>query len=139
MLRSRFTTHALVLAALTAACSSRDDISAVRHAPNDVAASGRGPSNPANIDDGQSIFRFDTFGDETFWTDTLRMHEVIRSGVSPMTALGVGLKVDADALPAEVKAKIVDKTLDLNSPATTVALLKLGAVVGVIGEVDANN
>src|ERR671913_1277196 len=81
-------------------------------------------------DQGQQIFRFDTFGDEQLWTDTLRLHEVIQSSVSPTTALGVGLKVDAAALPADFLA-----THDLNSPATTVELIKLNAVVGVVGNV----
>jgi mono/diheme cytochrome c family protein len=81
--------------------------------------------------EGQHVFRFDTFGDEQLWTDTLRMHEVIASAVSPATALAVGLKVDVDALPPGILA-----TADLNSPATTVALLSLNAVVGVIGKVD---
>src|SRR5688572_11036367 len=80
---------------------------------------------------GQEIFRFDTFGDERLWTDTLRMHEVIASSVSPRTALAVGLKVDADALPEGILA-----TADLDSPATTVALLGLNAVVGVQGKVE---
>ncbi|HJS47112.1 MAG TPA: hypothetical protein VJ773_03895 [Gemmatimonadales bacterium] len=80
---------------------------------------------------GQDIFRFDTFGDEAFWTDTLRMHEVIQAGVSPATALAVGLKVDAEAVPAEVLAGA-----DLDDPATTVALLKLNAVVGAHGVVE---
>jgi hypothetical protein len=88
---------------------------------------------------GQQTFRFDTFGDETFWTDTLRLHEVIRTALDPTTALTLGLKVDADALPAEVKAGILNKSISLTSPATTVTLLKLGAVVGVVGQVDANN
>jgi cytochrome c553 len=95
--------------------------------------------NPATLAQGQAIFRFDTFGDESFWTDTLQMHLKIRTAVSPATALAVGLKVDADALPASVKAALHAKTIDLNDPATTVTLLKLGAVVGVIGQVnDAN-
>src|SRR5215207_3511424 len=81
-------------------------------------------------DQGQQIFRFDTFGDEQLWTDTLRMHEVIQSSVSPATALAVGLKVDAAALPPDFLA-----TRDLNSPATTVELIKLNAVVGVVGRV----
>jgi len=55
--------------------------------------------------DGQAIFRFDTFGDEQLWTDVLRMHEVV-STVSPATALGVGLKVDVDALPADIIAAL---------------------------------
>ena len=84
----------------------------------------------APVDQGQETFRFDTFGDEQLWTDTLRMHEVIQSSVSPVTALGVGLKVDATVLPANFLA-----TRDLNDPATTVELIKLNAVVGVVGTV----
>ena len=82
------------------------------------------------VSQGQQIFRFDTFGDEQLWTDTLRMHEVIQSSVSPATALSVGLKVDASVLPADFLA-----THDLNSPATTVELIKLNAVVGIVGRV----
>ena len=109
-----------------------------------VACGDDGPTGPAPLDpelvaEGKEIFRFDTFGDETFWTDTLRMHEVIASAVSPATALSVGLKVDADALPQAVKDALVAGEIDLDDPATTVTLLKLGAVVGVIGEVDAND
>jgi mono/diheme cytochrome c family protein len=85
---------------------------------------------PAQAGDGKQIFRFDTFGDEQFWTDTLRMHEVIQSSVSPATALSVGLKVDSAALPANFLA-----THDLNSPATTLELIKLNAVVGLVGTV----
>src|ERR1700693_6272559 len=62
------------------------------------------PDDPAMIAQGKDIFRFDTFGDETFWTDTLRMHEVIRRAVDPTTALSVGLKVDTDSLPPAVVA-----------------------------------
>ena len=67
------------------------------------AAASPPPSAPdAAIEAGRQIFRFDTFGDETQWTDTLRMHEVIRKAVDPTTALSVGLKVDAEALPPAV-------------------------------------
>jgi cytochrome c5 len=121
-----------------AACDAPDASRAVEPAV-DHALAARGPQNPALVAEGKTIFRFDTFGDETFWTDTLRMHEVIRTSVSPNTALGVGLKVDAEALPPSVVAGIQNKTIDLDAPATTVALLKLGAVVGVVGEVDAHN
>jgi mono/diheme cytochrome c family protein len=86
------------------------------------------------VESGKEIFRFDTFGDEKFWTDTLRMHEVIETSVSPLTALGVGLKVDAEALPPGILG-----TVDLNDPKTTVALLKLNAVLGVRGEVRSLN
>jgi mono/diheme cytochrome c family protein len=83
--------------------------------------------------DGQSIFRFDTFGDEQFWTDTLRLHTVIQSSVSPIIALGVGLKVDAAALPASFLSMH-----DLNDPATTVELIRHNAVVGLVGKVVGN-
>jgi mono/diheme cytochrome c family protein len=92
-----------------------------------------GPS-PEDLAQGKQIFRFDTFGDETFWTDTLRLHEVIQSAVSPLTALSVGLKVDADALPPGTL-----ESADLNAPATTIALLKLNAVVGLKGTVETVN
>jgi mono/diheme cytochrome c family protein len=80
--------------------------------------------------DGRSIFRFDTFGDEQFWTDTLQLHTVIQSSISPAIALGVGLRVDASALPPGFLG-----THDLNDPATTVELIRLNAVVGVVGKV----
>jgi mono/diheme cytochrome c family protein len=97
------------------------------------------PLDPALVAEGKAIFRHDTYGDETFWTDTLRMHEVIRSAVSPATALSVGLKVDLDTLPQAVRDAIAAGQVNLNDPATTVTLLKLGAVVGLRGEVDASN
>src|SRR4051812_49412274 len=93
----------------------------------------------AQIDQGKQIFRFDTFGDETQWTDALRMHEVIRTAVDPTTALSVGLKVDSEALPAAVVAGIQNGTIDLKSPDTTVALLKFDAVVGLKGTVTTVN
>ena len=62
-------------------------------------------SDPALVDQGKQIFRFDTFGDESQWTDTLRMHEVIRTAVDPTTALSVGLKVDAEAPHSNVCTK----------------------------------
>jgi mono/diheme cytochrome c family protein len=96
---------------------------------------GEQPLDPALVAEGKEIFRFDTFGDEQFWTDTLRMHEVIQEAVTPAVALSVGLKVDADALPPEVKSALAAGQVDLNSTATTLALLKLNAVVGVKGEV----
>ena len=88
---------------------------------------------------GREIFRFDTYGDETFWSDTLRLHEVIRRTVSPKAALGLGLKVDVEALPASVRSALRAGALDLDDPATTVALLKLNAVVGLQGRVNAKD
>ena len=88
------------------------------------------------VEQGKQIFRFDTFGDESQWSDTLRMHEVIATAVDPTTALSVGLKVDAEALPPAVVAGIQNGSIDLKSTDTTIALLKLNAVVGVQGKVE---
>src|SRR6185369_16205969 len=85
--------------------------------------SSESPDPAALAAQGKQIFRFDTFGDEAQWTDRLRMHEVISTGVSPNTALSVGLKVDSDALPAAVVAGIQNGSVDLTVPATTVTLL----------------
>jgi hypothetical protein len=91
--------------------------------------------------EGQQTFRFDTFGDEAYWGETLRLHQAIEGaklggvgpGVSPATALAVGLKVDVEALPASLIAALKEGKVDLNDPATTLALLKLNSVVGVTG------
>jgi len=96
------------------------------------------------VDDGRQIFRFDTFGDEDFWGGALRLHEAIAGaqnggvgpGVSPAVALGVGLKVDVDALPRGLRKQLRRGDVDVNDPATTLALLQLDAVVGVTGRFD---
>jgi hypothetical protein len=80
--------------------------------------------------DGKQTFRFDTFGSEAFWGDTLRLHESVAK-LSPKQALALGLKVDAEALPADLVEQIKQSKVDLDDPATTLALLKLNAVVGV--------
>ena len=90
--------------------------------------------------DGRNAFRFDTFGDEDFWGGTLQLHQAIEgaafggvgNGISPRAALDLGLKVDADALPG-VQGRLQGGRLDLDSPATTLALLKANAVVGLTG------
>ncbi|WP_280152690.1 c-type cytochrome [Piscinibacter sp. XHJ-5] len=110
-------------AAMLAGCGGDDD----------------GPTPEQLAAEGKQIFRYDTFGDEAQWTDTLRMHEVIAAAVDPTTALSVGLKVDADALPQSVKDGIANGSVDLASPATTIALLKLDAVVGLKGTVETVN
>jgi hypothetical protein len=91
------------------------------------------------IEEGRQTFRYDTFGDEGFWSDALKLHQAIAGaaqggvgpGVSPTTALSVGLKVDAAALPKELVAQIKAGKVNMDDPATTLALLKLNAVVGI--------
>jgi hypothetical protein len=96
------------------------------------------------IDQGRQIFRFDTFGDEAFWGDMLKLHRAIEGaklggvgpGLSPKAALALGLKVDAEALPPSIVADLRSGKLNLDDPASTVALLKLNAVVGLTGFFD---
>jgi hypothetical protein len=91
------------------------------------------------LDEGKKTFRYDTFGSEAFWGDALQLHKAIAGeknggvgpGVSPKTALSVGLKVDSDALPEALKKQIAAGKVNLDDPAITIALLKLNAVVGV--------
>jgi mono/diheme cytochrome c family protein len=108
------------------------------HALTPVQAKQKATREPSGnvqlIAEGMHIFRYDTFGDEQLWTDKLRLHEVVEKSVDPTTALSVGLKVDADLLPAGILQEV-----DLKSPATTVALLKMNAIVGIQATVDADN
>lgn len=90
--------------------------------------------DPKLVAQGKEIFRFDTFGDEQLWTDSLQLHNVVAGAVDPVTALSVGLKVDSEVLPAGVL-----QTVDLTDPATTITLLKLNAVVGLQGDVQEIN
>ena len=91
------------------------------------------------LEEGKKIFRFDTFGSEDFWGGQLRLHEAIVGqklggvgpGVSPKLALSLGLKVEAEALPAALVAAIKAGKVNMEDPASTVALLKANAVVGV--------
>jgi len=115
----------IMLSVVLAACSSDND-----------PTGQTGPAPVSQIEEGKQIFRSDTFGDEAFWTDTLRMHEVVGTAVDPTTALAVGLKVDSDALPPAVVQGIQNGSISLTEPATTVALLKLNAVIGLKGTVE---
>ena len=106
-----------------------------------VSSQAQANQNRRLIVEGKQIFRFDTFGDEDFWGGQLRLHEAIEGeqfggvgpGVSPATALGVGLKVDVRALPERLRNQLRRGQVDLNDPAVTLALLQLNAVVGVQG------
>ena len=101
----------------------------------------------ALLEDGRQTFRFDTFGDQVFWGGALQLHQAIKGaslggvgpGISPTTALNLGLKVDLDALPQPLINQLKQGKVNLNDPATTVALIKLDAVLGVKGFFDGNN
>ena len=95
------------------------------HAPTTQPAVAMDPAVAANarqmLDEGRRVFRYETFGDEAYWGDTLKLHRAIAGaklggvgpGVSPKTALSVGLKVDVDAVPAAVAAALKAGQVDL--------------------------
>jgi hypothetical protein len=97
------------------------------------------------LNEGRRVFRYETFGDEAYWGETLKLHRAIAGeklggvgpGVSPKTALSVGLKVDVDSVPAPVAAALKAGKVDLDDPASTMVLLKANAVVGITGHFDA--
>src|SRR5512141_3144995 len=142
---SRFREALLVLtlavgAVLTAAVFVKADlIHRMHQAMLDAQVDANGQSM---ISQGRNIFRHDTFGDEDFWGGTLKLHQAIEGaanggvgpGVSPKTALAVGLKVDAEALPESVIQGLRKGQVNLDDPKTTLALLQLGAVVGLKGD-----
>ena len=134
--------------ALRAGRSDSGAADALAHGASGTMAA-RGADYDRQIDDhasgmlkeGRQVFRFDTFGSEDFWGGQLRLHEALAGeklggvgkGVSPKAALGLGLKVDANSIPADLAAQIKAGKVDLDDPATTAGLLKLNAVVGVKG------
>jgi hypothetical protein len=130
-------TLALSLLAMPFGAASADDL----HLTGDAAV---WQNSLQQIARGRSTFRFDTFGDQEFWGDTLRLHEAIAGaanggvgpGLSPKAALALGLKVDARALPGSLVARLKAGRVNLDDPAVTLALLKLNAVVGVRGFTD---
>jgi hypothetical protein len=125
----------------TTKASSRDESPRVPEGPNADFDTAIRQNSQQMIDQGRKTFRFDTFGSESYWGDTLKLHQAIEgeklggvgAGVSPKTALSVGLKVDVEALPPELVEQLKAGKVNLDDPATTLALLKLNAVVGVTG------
>jgi cytochrome c peroxidase len=147
--------HLTRLLMAVACCFVLFAVAAVRSAGQDASSVYRvsprsGPVDPAVahavdlVSEGQRVFRYDTFGDEQFWGGALKLHQAINGiglggvgpGVSPATALAVGLKVDSEALPPALLQAIQRGAVDLNSPASTMALLKANAVVGLTGFFD---
>ena len=138
---------ALAASLLVAATSGLPSAVAARSTfSGDHSGSDSGSPIDTLVAQGKQTFRFDTFGDQAFWGDTLHLNQAIAGaanggvgpGVSPKTALSVGLKVDVDALPGSVQSAIANGQVNLDDPAVTLTLLKLNSVVGVKGFFDRN-
>ena len=126
------TTLLLALGLLAVAACADEPLSSPRPSAAAVAQPVSAPASAGAPARGREIFRHETWGDEAFWTDALRLHEVVQAAVDPVTALTVGLKVDATRLPPGFLAGA-----DLKSPATTVELLRRDAVLGLKAKVTA--
>ncbi|MEJ7622587.1 MAG: hypothetical protein WKF34_01205 [Pyrinomonadaceae bacterium] len=105
----------------------------------------QGPAFPVemgNAANGREVFRFETFGNEGFWTDAVRVPKgVVDSKLTPLKALQVGLSVDVDALDgatkqavaAELRKDPTGATSKLfNDPKTTIKLINANAVIGMV-------
>jgi len=137
--------YASFVTVLTAAVAASLSIAVYQSRAADQGTSRRQDPTAANavglVNEGRAIFRFDTFGDEAFWGGVLQLHKTVEGaaagglgpGLSPVAALALGLKVDVDALPANLLQQLNRGAIDLNDPAVTLALLKLNAVVGLTG------
>jgi hypothetical protein len=129
----------MVIAGISSAAASGSIIAFAAGPPRQSVDAENLRHAQGQIEEGKKIFRYETFGSEAFWGDALQLHKAIAGeknggvgpGVSPKTALSVGLKVDADALPSSLKKQLAAGKVNLDDPATTIALLKLNAVVGV--------
>ncbi len=147
-MRSQLTIPLVVLGSASFAfapgCSSTDESTASGVVCTPDAATDPDAAPPGHLEllaEGRRTFRYDTFGDEAFWGGALKLHQAIAGeanggvggGVSPKAALGVGLKVDVEALPPPVVAALQAGEVDLDDPATTLTLLRVNAVVGVTG------
>ncbi len=130
-----------IAVAIAGAAVAAAALSAPERGPNAAVGNDRAINDTAArlLKQGREVFRFETFGDEAWWTDTIQLHKAIEGenhggvggGVSPATALSVGLKVDIDAVPKKIQNAIARGAVDLNDPVVTLALLQLDAVVGV--------
>lgn len=131
MRRAHFRTGLLILitTALPVACADLETT------PVDPVFSRGKSAETKKVQSGREIFRYDDFGDWRFWTDTLRLNDAVE-GLTPTQALGLGLKVDADAIPPAVLAAVLADPALLDDPAITRTLLSLNAVVGVVGTVE---
>ncbi|QMW07161.1 hypothetical protein H3H32_32015 [Spirosoma foliorum] len=119
----------------TAGCQNERSAKTTAQTATDSVGAGR-------IEAGREIYRNETFGDEGFWTDAVRMPQGMKAAkLTVLDALKAGVSFDVDALPTDLKAAFVKelktdhspaKAPKLNDPATLDALLTNNAVIGMV-------
>ena len=139
-------TGAAVTSILAAAggCSTQNAPGVMNAAVSSEGPVDQGPGLPAREDGdpalGRDVFRHETFGNEGFWTDAVRLPAGIAAAkVTPLQALGLGLMVDVDAIDAATREALAGQLRSdptghsssiLNDPAVTSALVNANAVIG---------
>lgn len=104
----------------------------------------QGPAFPQQLGDsaaGREVFRFETFGNERFWTDAARVPKgMMADRVTPMKAMEIGLSVDIDAVDSATRQTLAEQLRTdptgrtsalLNDPATTIKLVDANAIIGL--------
>lgn len=127
--------------------TNRNVLTSVKESENKIIEDPVSENAKKMLAEGRQTFRYETFGDEVYWTDALQLNKAIAGeenggvgeGLSPNAALAAGLKVDMDAIPADVAAAIKAGNVNLDDPSVTLTLLQLDAVVGVKGTFDDKN
>ena len=128
-----------------ASCTTKTDSATNPGQPGASDGPSRADALPARQDGdaakGRDIFRFETFGNEGFWTDAVRMPMGIKSSkVTPMQALKLGLSVDVDALDSATQTTLMDELKAdptgnssklLNDPGITAKLVSANAIIGM--------
>lgn len=122
--------------AVGTACDDDDATGAGNNAGTDGPAN-QGPALPARMDGdpalGRQVFRFETFNNERFFTDALRLPAgMVAAGVTPRQLLALGVNIDVDALPAAIRTAIAAGSASvLDDPAMTLAIVNANAVIGL--------
>jgi len=139
------------LAVVAAACQGNSttqasDATTAHEAVADTTKTGATATNASlragSVEAGRDVYRYETFGDEGFWTDAVRMPQGMKAAkLTVLQALQAGVSFDVDAIPADLKAALASevktdlsaaKAPKLNDPATLDALVKANAVIGMV-------
>lgn len=99
------------------------------------------PHRMGNASAGRQVFRFETFGNEGFWTDALRWLRGLREAqVTPLKVLAAGMLIDVERIEPALLVKLAAEARTdlspahaplLNSHEILLRLIEMNALVGV--------
>jgi mono/diheme cytochrome c family protein len=138
------TVLALLLSILLTGCATQSSgsIQAMGESDGPANQGTSAPRQDGNANAGRDVFRFETFGNEGFWTDAARLPAgMMAAKVTPLQALQLGLSVDVDALDPGTQKELMKQLKEdpsgkrsalLNDPAVTGKLIAGNAVIGFV-------